>query len=320
MKNSIGGYFELELNKNKEFHENAICLNTGRNCLEYILKVNKYKKIYIPFYICDVILEPIKKIGIDYEFYKIDKEFKPIFNFTLSKEDAFLYVNYFGIKQDYIKKLSKKFKNLIIDNTQAFFDKPIKGIDTFYSARKCFGVPDGAYLYSHKKTNNTSELEQDISSNRIKHLLLRIEYGAEKGYEYFIENENSLINQPIKKMSKLTHAVLNSINYEKVMLTRKNNFIFLHNKLKNKNEITIDIKNIKTPMIYPFLYPNSNKLRKILIDNKIFIASYWKNINKLIGPDSYEIYLSNNLLPIPIDQRYSIKDMNKIINIIIKNI
>ena len=63
----IGGFFELELPQKKEYHSKAIRLNTGRNCLEYILKSNNYKKIYIPFYICNSILEPIRKLNIEYE-------------------------------------------------------------------------------------------------------------------------------------------------------------------------------------------------------------------------------------------------------------
>ena len=57
----IGGYFSLELPLIEEYHKNAIRLNTGRNCLEYILRVRGYKKVYIPYYTCEVILEPFKK-------------------------------------------------------------------------------------------------------------------------------------------------------------------------------------------------------------------------------------------------------------------
>ena len=55
--------------------------------------------------------------------------------------EAFLYTNYFGLKQGCVKLLEKKYgDHLIVDNAQAFFAKPIKGIDTFYSARKFFGL------------------------------------------------------------------------------------------------------------------------------------------------------------------------------------
>ena len=53
---SIGGYFSLELPKYEEYHKDAIRLNTGRNCLEYILRARRYSKVYIPYYTCEVIL------------------------------------------------------------------------------------------------------------------------------------------------------------------------------------------------------------------------------------------------------------------------
>ena len=44
----IGGYFELELPLHSELHADAIALNGGRFCLEYLLRCRKYSKIYIP--------------------------------------------------------------------------------------------------------------------------------------------------------------------------------------------------------------------------------------------------------------------------------
>ena len=69
----IGGYFELELPHGQEFHSNAKALNSGRFCFEYLLRCRKYKKVYIPHYTCDSVIEPVIKLGIDYEFYHIDK-------------------------------------------------------------------------------------------------------------------------------------------------------------------------------------------------------------------------------------------------------
>ena len=62
--NPIGGYFELELIRGEEFHANAVKLNTGRNSLEYILRVKEYETIYIPHFICDSLLEPIRKLSV----------------------------------------------------------------------------------------------------------------------------------------------------------------------------------------------------------------------------------------------------------------
>ena len=117
-------------------------------------------------------------------------------------------------------------KQLIVDNAQAFFASPIEGVDTFYSARKFFGVPDGAYLYTDKFLN--VELEQDVSCQRCEHLLRRIDEGAERGYEAFRRNDDALNNQPIKKMSQLTESILMGVDYKIVVEQRRGNFNYLH--------------------------------------------------------------------------------------------
>ena len=64
----IGGYLSLELNEGLERHAGALRLNAGRYALEYILKTRGYRKVYIPYYICDSVLEPIKRQAVDYGF------------------------------------------------------------------------------------------------------------------------------------------------------------------------------------------------------------------------------------------------------------
>lgn len=42
---TIGGYFELELPLYPELHAEAMALNSGRFCLEYLLRCRKYNKV-----------------------------------------------------------------------------------------------------------------------------------------------------------------------------------------------------------------------------------------------------------------------------------
>ena len=312
---SIGGYFELELSEGSEHHSDALRINTARNALEYILKANAYTKVYIPYYTCDVILEPLLKLNIEYEFYAIDSKLEPIFDYnTIKKEEAFLYTNYFGIKDDFVNELSGFCKNLIIDNAQSFFHIPIKGIDSFYSARKFFGVPDGAYVYSHIKLKE--ELVIDSSLTRLNHLVKRIETKAEDGYEDFTINEENLSNQPLKQMSVFTQRMLKSINYDNIISKRRENFNYLAQTLGTTNELDISSNPSLVPMVYPFLKVGNNKIFKKLIENKIYIAKYWPNIKSWTQQESFEYYLAENTLALPIDQRYTLEDMERIIKII----
>jgi len=313
--NAIGGYFELDLIKGAEFHPNAIALNTGRNALELILKVKKYKKVFIPYYTCDVILEPLKKTNTPYEFYSINKNFEPVFDYsTLKPDESFLYTNYFGLKEKFINELVTKCKNLILDNSQSFFSLPQKNVPTFYSCRKFFGVPDGAYLYLDNFNQNDFPI--DYSSSRITHLIKRIEYDAEAGYNDFKNNDNSLIGQPIKLLSKLTKALLCNIDYKQVQKTRKENFLFLHKKLSKHNTLEIDITTPFVPMVYPFFAKGNDLLRSHLISLKIYTATYWSNVFDWVKKDTIEFDLTQNLIHLPIDQRYSKKDLKLLLNII----
>lgn len=311
---AIGGYFELETNKGNEYHDSALRLNTGRNAFEYILTVKEYKKVYLPFYTCDVLMTSLDKLNLKYEFYSVDENLEPLFNKNLLSDEAFLYINYYGIKDDTVIRLSGIYSNIIIDNTQAFFNTPIPGIDTFYSARKFFGVADGAYLYTTKKLN--IGLAKDISLDRMGHLLGRIDKGAEFGYNLFRENDESLNLQDIKEMSALSSAILRGIDYNEVLRIRKENFNFLNQGLKELNGFKLNTDHIACPMIYPFLVKDGVNIREILIKNQIYVASYWNSVLDIVSPDSYESYLTNNLLPLPIDQRYTFAEMQRIINVI----
>ena len=314
MTQPIGGYFSLELPHYEEYHKDAIRLNTGRNCLEYILRVRNYKKVYIPYYTCEVILEPFHKNGTEYAFYHIDFDFELAEEINLQEGEALLYTNYFGLKQRYIEQLAKKYGHyLIVDNTQAFYAKPIKGIDTFYTCRKFFGVPDGAYLYIDRLLDE--EYELDISWERMNFLTKRIDISPEAGYADFREVSKSLIGQPIKQMSRLTQRLMQSIDYQDAAKKRRENYCYIHQYLSETNQLKLSLSDDAVPMVYPYL-TDKKDLRDNLIKNKVFVARYWPNVQEWAGDGTMEQYLSYNLLPLPIDQRYCEDDMKRIVELI----
>jgi hypothetical protein len=314
---AIGGYFSLELPLREEYHKNAIRLNTGRNCLEYILCARGYKKVYVPYYTCEAVMEPINKLGIPYEYYHIDIHFEIRNRFTLKTDDALLYTNYFGLKQRYVEQLAEKIEgHLIVDNTQAFYAKPIAGIDTFYTCRKFFGVADGAYLYTDRLLDE--EFEQDESYDRMAHLLKRIDFSAEQGFADFRRVDDGLDNQPIRKMSKLTQRIMRSIDYEAAAKKRRENYQMLHEVLWEDNNLALSLEEDAVPMVYPFLAPVKG-LREKLIENKVFVARYWPNVLEWTNKENIEYILTYQMQPLPIDQRYCKEDMEKIIDIIISN-
>jgi hypothetical protein len=118
-------------------------------------------------------------------------------------------------------------------------------------------------------------------------------------------------------MSKITNLLLKNINYKNVKEIRNSNFSYIHSHIGKFNELVnfIDSSQYHAPLAYPFMN-KSKDLRNILIKNKIYIAKYWSNVLSLVDNNMIENYFVNNILPIPIDQRYSIRELNYIIKII----
>lgn len=305
----LGGYFELELNQGEHYHREALALNSARNCFKYLLKAKKPSKVYLPAYCCDSLIEPLIAEKINYVFYHINEQFELVELPELNPNEKLLYINYFALKSEYSKNLYAQYGNaLIIDNTQAFFEMPIKSVDTFYSPRKFFGVADGGYLYTD--TLMQDDLEQDHSANRFTQLLGRYENTASHFYNDFQAAEKSLINQPIRKMSKLTQGILMSLDYEKIALKRQRNFWALHSQLTNNNLYNdIDLTNF-VPMVYPYK-TTSTALRSKLIAAKIYVAKYWADASERVLPQENE--LIEKVLFLPVDQRVEIEELSKLI-------
>lgn len=307
----IGGYFEAVQGKiKKEYYSDLIPLNTARNALVYLCKARNISKIYLPYFLCDSCYLVCERERIKFEFYDIDDKFLPIFEKELNNDEFIYIVNYYGFLSNRdIKKIKRKYKNIIIDNVQAFYSKPIKGVDTIYSCRKFFGVSDGAYLSTNVFLNY--KLENDNSDNRTKHLYGRLNHSANEFFDIFKENEKKLYSLPLLGMSTLTHDLLSRVDYKFVKTRRSRNYRFLQKKLKQINQIKLCSH--AGQYVYPLKVDNAAQIRKQLIAKKVFIPLLWPNIlNKKANE------LSNSILPIPCDQRYDIDDMRFIVEEILK--
>ncbi len=304
-KYEIGGFPSMEHYHGNEYHEGALALNTARNAMEYVLSQRKFKKVWLPSWSCDCMLEPCIKLDIPYEYYAVDKHMEPIVEPKLVGDDCIIIINYFGLLTGKIPSFDKIYKNIIVDNTQAFFSKALQDVDTVYSLRKFFGVTDGAYLISNLEENVGL---QDFSYER-NYCIKRLEVGANLAYRDFCMNEKELEYQPIKKMSEYTKNILKSINYDRVHQIRTKNFARLHSLLKGSNQLDIGaFEGAEKSFVYPYYNPLEG-LREKLIDVGIYIPMYWKETLSRVGKDSCEAEFTKYVLPLPIDQRYGEMEM-----------
>ncbi len=304
----IGSFIELDLRNSGEFHigSNVVRLNAARAGIFHACMLYNVRKIYIPYYQCPTVTTFLLKKNIEIVYYNIDTEFKPLVDSNES-DSAFLLVNYFGILSTvFINSTAANYKNVIVDNSPAFYSTPSPNCFSIYSPRKFFGVPDGCYVIGDKTQNNSLTYPHDYSSDSAVFLFKRIEKGCNAVYAERMKNEERIDNADILQMSGLTKALLANINYTEIAEIRKRNFLYAHELYKEVNLINplqfIDESCV--PMVYPLIIENS-EIVKYLAENKIYTGRWWNSVLKMVDTNSVEANLSKFMIPLPIDQRYS---------------
>lgn len=302
----IGGYIEFPQFFGNMMHENAIAINSARNCLAYLIEAKTISKIALPKLLCASVGQICKRYNVQIRYYSIGTDFLPC-NLNMENEEWLYLVNYYGqIENKKIEQVKAAHRKLIVDNVQAYFQMPVKNIDTIYTCRKYFGVPDGAFLYTDSYIEKP--LEQDYSSKRMVHLLGRFEQSASKHYSEYTENEGVIENLPLKRMSKLTANLLHGLDYEVVKASRERNYVYLDKVFASINKLTPKMP--EGAFMYPLYISNGMAIRKKLQNKKIYIPTFWPDVFDLCQETELEYDMAKNILPLPCDQRYDLDTMS----------
>lgn len=312
----IGGYFELELPASKAppLHE-AIQYQSARAAFRALIRTRKPKRVWMPRYICDAMLAPLYSEGTECVWYDVDERLGIDTTVKLGAEDWLLYVNYFGVCNGNVAALLQRFpaEQLVLDFSQAFFEPPAKALATIYSPRKFCGIPDGGLMVSGALAA-PPETEDRGSLARTLHLMQRLGHAPEAGYADYQRAEEGLADSEPKRMSKLTERIFTSIDFARIRAKRHDNFAFLHDELGGRNTLELSGANIGAPLCYPF-QTSDGSLRQRLIDSRIFIPIYWPDAINRVRRE-WAVRMIENVLPLPIDQRYGREDMARVVSII----
>lgn len=317
-----GGYIQLDSSTGQEYYQGPqiLALNSGRTALRFLIRAREIKNLLIPSFCCDTVREACEAEGISWEYYATGPDLRPILT-GREKPGQWLYlVNLYGILDDAkIRSIHKKYPQMIADYTHAFFQQPLPDVDTLYSCRKFFGVADGAYI-SLKQTEDDrasfifsmyQSLPLDASHDRMHFLLGRYEGAASDFYEEYAENNEIFSQEPIKQMSPLTHNLLRAVDYEMVCSRRSQNFHYLNERLAPFNRLTLP--DIPGAYAYPFwpkeTLPLGTDLRREMIRQKVYVPCLWPDVKE----NALEEEIAQNILPLPVDQRYVDGDMEEIL-------
>jgi len=90
-----------------------------------------------------------------------------------------------------------------------------------------------------------------------------------------------------------------------VKARREENFAYLHENLGSTNRL--NVRKVVGPYMYPYYCEDGARVRKALQAKKIYISMLWPTIPEEASGEEKD--LAVNILPLPVDQRYTREDM-----------
>ncbi len=314
----IGSFIGLDLEGTQEYYNNELDmarLNSARSGIYHACGLYGCHTVYIPFYLCPSVNKYLTDHGIKTIKYHINSYFEPI-GVKQEPNSAFVIVNYFGIlSHRKMQEMAMRFRNVIVDNSAAFYASPIDACYNVYSPRKFFGVPDGCYVIGNYASKGIKQYDQDRSAGTSSFLFATIEQGTNLTYNERMKNEERIDKSGSLRMSELTRCLLKNINYPRIRAKRIENFNYAHlmfNKI-NKCDPFHSFDSTCVPMVYPLVIENE-ELDKKLREKKVYVGRLWTSVTQEVESNSFEGRMSKFMVPLPIDQRYGRTEITQMRN------
>lgn len=319
MQDMMGGFFGLELPEygNFPYAEGPACayVSSGRAAIECLLRnMPTPDCIWVPRFLCDTVLEAPARLGIPVKRYGCTRQLAPLLP-AVGANELVLLVNYFGLTGEAVATAAAELPGrCVVDATTALYTPPLPGVPTFYSPRKFCGVADGGVACAPFPLLLLPE-EEAQSAKLSLCLLERIESGAEAALPAS-EAAECALSAPPRRMSTLTRRLLRSIDFEHAAARRQAHYRTLHRALRDLNRLALPDTPKHAPMCYP-LVSGIPGLRDSLIEAGVALPLYWPEVIDATDATADENSLARQLLPLPLDQRYSEADMQRLIRLIL---
>lgn len=325
--------------------EDYAWLSTGRSAIKFAIKAieackPELKKVAVlPSFTCDTVFEPFLNCGYKVYYYPVERDLTSTSDAileTVLKYDAsiVLFHRYFGFNtlDKQVNRMCDILRGLgkftIEDCTQCLYSDISRADSDFTvgSIRKWTGTPDGGFIVSHKMSLKNKPDSCDIELEKAK-----IEASYAK-YRFLFEHqgdkdamlamyrraEDILDNQmDIYAISEMSVKVQAELNREELIRKRRENFKILGNKLTSHLMPVFKLgRNKEVPLYFPVLVEDRPALQKHLVNNAIYAPVVWPKDDKQPKQCDGAENAYQHLLCIPIDQRYNVDDMNRIVEVI----
>jgi len=326
----ISENYDKKLNNKRLLKINELSFSHGRSAMIWLVRNNKFKNCLLCNYTWPAIPDLMKKLNLKVKFYDLFE--KNIFN-KLNKikgETLLILPIFYGFKPwlDYIALEKKVNSNvhILLDGAQTAFAYNQYILPKHGSILSCphksLGVNDGAILkisnLSLPQLNDYNSLKRENEFLKIKKISRKLLNSGNKslenkGLKLSKKLEENWASTPEKKISITSLNRFKTINQQFHLKERIRKFHFLKKHFE-KYKIVPNNLELGCPFGFPILHKKRDKLIKLLHKERVYATSLWSKNKYVTSKFKNSKLYSKQFLALPLDQRYSIDDLNEMVS------
>jgi dTDP-4-amino-4,6-dideoxygalactose transaminase len=302
---------------------------------------------WLPSYLCPAMVEPFRLAGMNVGFYPVHADLsvdvEELCTLVGARPSVVVVCDYFGFHQSLCvmadPSLSLSNEHFVVyDATHAALDqRPGDSVARkpdvcLLSLRKMLPVVDGALVIWTRENGHsclgTPATLSESASLRALAMVLKASYLAsgklEKGMflSLYGQSENLISEEyaATQGMSQLSWSMLRRVGVHRARSNRRENYLRLLDLVRglmSMRPLYTELPEGVYPLGFPVVCEDRDALRNFLIQNQVYCPVHWvlpDEVSREEFPESH--WLSQRILTIPCDQRYTSTDMIRIADIL----
>lgn len=324
----------------------TIWLRSGREGLYYIaleIKTKVSPIILFPSYCCWSMSAPFSKAGWQIIYYRLNSDLTVDVDYLeyllkAYQPGAVLTMNFYGSADtseaiSIIKKISPA--SICIEDFSHCtfsFEKIYNNNVDFYvtSVRKSIGITDGAIVISKFDLDSgfivcdttLFTMNRKIAQQSKLHYFFSNSEVEKKDYLSLLRTEEHRLDEfsSVYSVSDIGRLMMSAVNGQEIRYARSTNMHHAIELLKGKIKMIPGIeKSIDgAPFSLPILVEERDNVQQKLARRGVYAPVLWPLCNDARSVCRTSAYISDHILSLPIDQRYSYNDIEDMASIVLE--
>ncbi len=306
---------------------------SGRVALGTILKnLTGIRKAMLPSYCCESMIEPFLREGIELVFYDVNYQDGLQVQLDIPTDvDVLLWCNYFGfsVPMPDVIDFVKRGGIIIEDITHSLFSKQVYHANSHYlvaSLRKWEPIYCGGYAASMQTHLNDEPsqipnahfiaLKSEAMELKTQYLSDADEKKKNRFLQLFKESAQwfNIASSGSFAIDTYSQKFLSCIDMNRRREIRQKNAKVLYHGLQNKVNFLFPQEAMDCPLFVPIFCPTRfERINSQLKENKIYCPNHWPHPSVNCQSNLY-----NKEISLVCDQRYTTKDMERMVEVITK--